>query len=111
MKKLRMIPLAALLCCLLAATASADETVDGLLARVELPCLFGAQTFDVDGAGYQRILIPRYVRDRYAENDAAPAPGQSDPLVEQVKKTLNSDEIYPKNELVTYTQVRPEVST
>jgi len=109
MKRLRIFPMAVLICCLLALTASADETVDALLARVELPCLFGSETFDVDGTAYQRILIPRYIRERYGEDAAAPAPGQSDPLVEQVKKTLNSDEIYPKNELVTYTQVRPEV--
>jgi len=109
MKRLRIFPLAALLCGLLALTVSADETVDGLLARVDLPCLFGPETFDVDGTVYQRVLIPRYIRERYGEDDGAIAPGQSDPLVEQVKKTLNSDEIYPKNELVTYTQVRPEV--
>ncbi len=105
----RCFPLALLLCCLLAVTASADETVDGLLACVDMPCLFGSETFDVDGTEYQRVLIPRYIRERYAGDDGAPAPGQSGPLVEQVKKTLNSDEIYPKNELVTYTQVRPEV--
>ncbi len=98
-----------LLCALLALPAAADETVDGILADVDLPRIFGEETFEVDGTEYQRLLIPRYILDRYPEDPDAPAPGDTDELVGTVKRALNSDETYPHNELVTYTQVRPEV--
>ena len=108
MRRMRMIFLGALLACLLAAPAHATQLTDAMLKEVSLPVLFGGDTFTVEDTEFHRILIPAYVRERYAQG-TGPVEGVADPLVEQVKKTLNSDEIYPKNEFVTYTQVRHEV--
>ncbi len=109
MKRIHIPLLLALLGALLSLTVSADEAVDGLLAEVALPQIFGETTFEVGGVTYQRLLLPRYLLERYPDEPDAPAPGDTSPLVEEVKRALNSDELYPKNELVTYTQVRPEV--
>ncbi len=109
MKRLRFVLLLALFALLLCIPVAADEVSDAVLQEVSLPQIFGQTTFDVDGTTFQRILIPGYVRDRYPDDPAAPVEGQTAELVSTVKQNLNSDDLFPHNEFVTYTQVRPEV--
>lgn len=110
MKRIPIIlPLALLICVLLAAAVSANDAVYDLLAEVSLPQIFGETTFKVDGVAYQRLLVPRYVLERFPGEENAPRQGDTSQTVEKVKMDLYSNDRYPHNELVTYTQVRPEV--
>ena len=104
-----LLTLTLLLCFLLAAAVSADDVVYDLLAEADLPQLFGETTFKAGGVAYQRLLLPAYLLERFPEETDAPRPGDTSDVVEKVKLALNSNDIYPHNELVTYTQVRPEV--
>ena len=104
-----LLPLTLLLCVLLAAAVSANDAVYALLAEADLPQLFGETTFKADGVAYQRLLLPRYLLEQFPEEADAPKPGDRSQKVEEVKRALYSNDLYPHNELVTYTQVRPEV--
>lgn len=104
-----LLPLTLLLCVLLAAAVSANDAVYALLAEADLPQLFGETTFKADGVAYQRLLLPRYLLEQFPEEADAPKPGDRSQKVEEVKRALYSNDLYPHNEMVTYTQVRPEV--
>ncbi len=114
MKRIRALFIPVLLALLLAPAVSADETVYDLLAEVELPQLFGATTFDVDGVAYQRLLLPAYLFERFPDDPNALKQGDHGPLVEEVKRDLMDNPAYnvpgKGNEFVTYTQTRPEVT-
>lgn len=98
-----------LLCiCTLSSRASTD-ILHGMLQQVQLPVLFGSTTFDYDGTELHRIVIPRYIQEACAQDTTLVQPGARSPVVEEVKQHLFSNNVFPNNEFVTYTQVRPEV--
>ena len=92
---------------LLPRAAAAD--VAQLLQTVSLPQVLGSDTFNLDGTDIHRIVIPQYVVEACAEDTTLVQPGQRDAAVEEVKQFLFSNDNFPNNEFVTYTQVRPEV--
>ena len=102
----------ALLCALSAAAlsifASAAQTAytDQALADIRRPQVLGSDTFSWEGVEFHRVTIPRYVLEQYETSEYEILPGQSDERVKTVKKALHSDDTYPDNEFVTYTQVR-----
>ncbi len=96
-------------CLLISLPAEAMETkkTDSLLAQVKVPVILGDGEFEYGGVSFHHLLIPRYVLERYENSEYAIYPGDTDDRVKAVKLDLNSNEIYPKNEYVTYTQIRP----
>lgn len=96
--------------CLLCAPALAmrEAYTDPILAELRQPMVLGCDTFEHDGVSFHRVLLPRYIVERYDESEYAIQPGQSDARVREVKRALYSDTTYPKNEFVTYTQVRAD---
>ena len=104
----RALMLLALLClCIL--PAAAEEGAAALLQQASPPLLFGSETFDYDGTSIHRVIIPQYILDACAEDTDTVQPGGRSELVAEVKRHLNSNDVFPNNEFVTYTQVRPEV--
>ena len=97
-----------LLVCALPSQASGDALED-LLCQAELPLLFGSETFDYDGTEIHRVVIPQYILESCAQDSLSVKPGERSDVVEEVKLHLYSNDTFPKNEFVTYTQVRPEV--
>ncbi len=101
--------LVAALCSLCApALAMREAYTDPILAELRQPMVLGSDTFEYDGVSFHRVLLPRYIVERYDESEYAIQPGQSDARVREVKRALYSDTTYPKNEFVTYTQVRAD---
>ena len=92
----------------LCAFAFAAQTAytDQALVDIKRPQVLGSSTFSWEGVEFHRVTIPRYVLEQLDTSDYEILPGQSDERVKTVKKALNSDDNYPDNELVTYTQVR-----
>ena len=88
--------------------ASAAQTAytDQALADIQRPQVLGSSTFSWEGVEFHRVTIPRYVLEQFDTSEYEILPGQSDERVKTVKKALNSDDTYPDNEFVTYTQVR-----
>lgn len=98
-----------LLCACSLLSHASEEALYGFLQQASPPILFGSETFDYDGTDICRIVIPPYLLESCDESTRSVRPGQRDPAVEEVKLHLNSNDVFPKNEFVTYTQVRPEV--
>ena len=95
------------LCALCAPVSAAQEAyTDRILADLRQPMVLGSDTFEYEGVAFHRVLLPRYLIERYAESEYEILPGQSDARVRDVKLALYSETTYPKNEFVTYTQVR-----
>ena len=94
--------------CALSLQAGAAETAftDQALEGISLPKVLGAETFSWEGVDFHRVTIPRYVLERYKTSSYEILPGQSDERVKAVKLALYSNDTYPDNEFVTYTQVR-----
>ena len=94
--------------CALSLQAGAAETAftDQALEGISLPKVLGSQTFSWEGVDFHRVTIPRYVLERYETSSYEILPGQSDERVKAVKLALYSNDTYPDNEFVTYTQVR-----
>ena len=94
--------------CALSLQAGAAETAftDQALEGISLPKVLGAETFNWEGVDFHRVTIPRYVLERYETSSYEILPGQSDERVKAVKLALYSNDTYPDNEFVTYTQVR-----
>ena len=90
----------------LTASARQEAITDPVLAGLRQPQVLGSDTFTYEDVTFHRVLVPRYVQEQYAASDYAITPGQSDTHVREVKRALYSDETYPHNEFVTYTQVR-----
>lgn len=82
-------------------------STDGLLEQVCVPQVLGDGTFTYGGQTFHRLLLPRYVIEQFDHSDYAVAPGQCDARVTQIKEYLISNDNFPYNEYVTYTQVRP----
>lgn len=94
--------------CALFWQASAAEAAftDQALEGVCLPKVLGSSTFNWEGVDFHRVLIPRYVLERYETSGYEVLLGQSDERVKEIKQALYSNTTYPDNEFVTYTQVR-----
>lgn len=88
--------------------AAQEAYTDQILAAMRQPMVLGSSTFSYEGVAFQRVLLPRYVIERYENSEYAILPGQSDARVAQIKRQLYSDKTYPNNEFVTYTQVRAD---
>ena len=88
------------------ACAAQTAYTDQALADIRRPQVLGSSTFTWEGVEFHRVTIPRYVLEQFDTSDYEILPGQSDERVKTVKKALNSDDTYPDNEFVTYTQVR-----
>lgn len=88
------------------AFAAQTAYTDQALVDIKRPQVLGSATFSWEGVEFHRVTIPRYVLEQLDTSDYEILPGQSDERVKTVKKALNSDDTYPDNELVTYTQVR-----
>ena len=111
--------LALLLCaaCLLGlslpAGAENDAYVESILESIILPKVMGTGVFEYEGVTFCHLYLPEYVLERYSESSFAVYPGETDERVGEIKKILNSDKAtdlyFIENELVTYTQIRPEV--
>lgn len=105
---LRMLACAAVCLCALAfASAREVSPADTLLAQVRLPKVLGDGTFEYGGQRFNRLLIPRYVTEQFEHSAYAVLPGQCDNRVTEVKQFLFSNDNFPYNEYVTYSQVRP----
>ena len=59
-----------------------------VFAAMKQPMVLGSSTFEYEGATFNRILIPRYVLERYETSEYEILPGQSDERVKTVKKAL-----------------------
>lgn len=105
---LRVLACAAV-CLWAAVLASAREAApaDALLAQVRVPQVLGDGTFTYAGQSFNRLLIARYVVEQFDDSAYAVLPGQCDDRVTEVKQFLLSNDNFPYNEYVTYTQVRP----
>lgn len=90
------------------AFAAQEAYTDQILAAMRQPMVLGSSTFSYEGVAFQRVLLPRYLIERYENSEYAILPGQSDARVAQIKRQLYSDKTYPNNEFVTYTQVRAD---
>ncbi len=88
------------------AQAAQTAYTDQVLSEIRRPQVLGSGTFSWEGVDFHRVTIPRYVLEQFDTSDYEILPGQSDERVKTVKKALNSDDTYPDNEFVTYTQVR-----
>lgn len=86
--------------------AAQEAFTDPILAAMKQPMVLGSSTFEYEGVTFNRILIPRYVLERYETSEYEILPGQSDERVKTVKKALYSNDNYPDNEFVAYTQMR-----
>lgn len=110
----------ALLCCfaslwgfLLPAQAENDAYVETILQSIALPKVMGTGVFEYEGVTFCRLYLPEYVLERYENSSFEIYPGETDARVGEIKRILNSDKssdlYFLENELVTYTQIRPEV--
>ena len=73
------------------ASAARDAYTDPILAELRQPMVLGSDTFEYDGVSFHRVLLPRYIIERYDESEYAIEPGQSDARVREVKRALYSD--------------------
>ena len=96
--------LAALVCLLILPAGAADTGVEPLLRQVSLTHVFGSETFTLDEVEFQRIIVPAYVLEVYDTDDYAIHPGERDEKVRELKRYLYSNENFPNNEFVTYSQ-------
>lgn len=96
--------LAALVCLLILPAGAADTGVEPLLRQVSLTHVFGSETFTLDEVEFQRIIVPAYVLEVYDTGDYAIHPGERDEKVRELKRYLYSNENFPNNEFVTYSQ-------
>lgn len=96
--------LAALVCLLILPAGAADTGVEPLLRQVSLTHVFGSETFTLDEVEFQRIIVPAYVLEVYDTDDYAIHPGERDEKVRELKRYLYSNENFPTNEFVTYSQ-------
>lgn len=96
--------LAALVCLLILPAGAADTGVEPLLRQVSLTHVFGSETFTLDEVEFQRIIVPAYVLEVYDTGDYAIHPGERDEKVRELKRYLYSNENFPTNEFVTYSQ-------
>ena len=94
--------------CVFILQASAAETAytDQALEQIHLPQVLGSGTFTWEDVSFHRVTIPRYVLERYETSSYEILPGQSDERVKKIKQALYSNDTYPDNEFVTYTQMR-----
>lgn len=105
---LRAIVCAALCLCATVFAAAREETrTDELLSQVRVPHVLGSGTFTYGGQTFNRLLVPRYVIEQFENSAFAVEPEQCDDRVTAIKKYLNSNDNFPYNEYVTYTQIRP----
>ena len=104
---------ASLLVLSLPAQAGNDAYVESILESIVLPKVMGSGVFEYEGVEFYHFYLPEYVLERYSESSFAVYPGETDERVGEIKKILNSDKAtdlyFIENELVTYTQIRPEV--
>ena len=96
--------LAALVCLLILPAGAADTGVEPLLRQVSLTHVFGSETFTLDEVEFKRIIVPAYVLEVYDTGDYAIHPGERDEKVRELKRYLYSNENFPTNEFVTYSQ-------
>lgn len=97
--------LAALLLMLLAFPAqAAGSGVKPLLQQVSPPHVFGSETFTLDEVEFQQIIVPAYVLEAEDTDEYAIHPGERDEKVRELKRYLYSNDNFPKNEFVTYSQ-------
>ena len=96
--------LAALVCLLILPAGAADTGVEPLLRQVSLTHVFGSETFTLDEVEFKRIIVPAYVLEVYYTDDYAIHPGERDEKVRELKRYLYSNENFPTNEFVTYSQ-------
>ena len=96
--------LAALVCLLILPAGAADTGVEPLLRQVSLTHVFGSETFTLDEVEFQRIIVPAYVLEVYDTDEYAIHPGERDEKVRELKRYLYSNENFPTNEFVTYSQ-------
>lgn len=99
----------------LAAPGMAEDVspVEEILADVAVPHVMDSGRFPYDGIEFCRICVPQYVIERFGQSAFAIYPGERDERVGALKKKLNSDSgdalYFRENELVAYSQMRPEV--
>ena len=79
------------------AFAAQEAFTDQILTAMKQPMVLGSSTFEYEGVTFNRVLIPRYVLDRYEKSEYEILPGQSDERVKAVKKALYSNDNYPDN--------------
>lgn len=96
--------LAALVCLLILPAGAADTGVEPLLRQVSLTHVFGSETFTLDEVEFKRIIVPAYVLEVYDTDEYAIHPGERDEKVRELKRYLYSNENFPNNEFVTYSQ-------
>lgn len=96
--------LAVLVCLLILPAGAADTGVEPLLRQVSLTHVFGSETFTLDEVEFQRIIVPAYVLEVYDTDDYAIHPGERDEKVRELKRYLYSNDNFPYNEYVTYSQ-------
>lgn len=96
--------LAALVCLLILPAGAADTGVEPLLRQVSLTHVFGSETFTLDEVEFKRIIVPAYVLEVYDTDDYAIHPGERDEKVRELKRYLYSNDNFPYNEYVTYSQ-------
>ena len=96
--------LAVLVCLLILPAGAADTGVEPLLRQVSLTHVFGSETFTLDEVEFQRIIVPAYVLEVYDTDEYAIHPGERDEKVRELKRYLYSNENFPTNEFVTYSQ-------
>ena len=96
--------LAVLVCLLILPAGAADTGVEPLLRQVSLTHVFGSETFTLDEVEFKRIIVPAYVLEVYDTDDYAIHPGERDEKVRELKRYLYSNENFPNNEFVTYSQ-------
>ena len=71
--------------------AAQEAFTDPILAAMKQPMVLGSSTFEYEGVTFNRILIPRYVLERYETSEYEILPGQLDERVKAVKKALCFD--------------------
>ena len=91
---------------ILQANAAETAYTDQVLEQIHLPQVLGSGTFTWEDVSFHRVTIPRYVLERYETSSYEILPGQSDERVKKIKQALYSNDTYPDNEFVTYTQMR-----
>lgn len=96
--------LAVLVCLLILPAGAADTGVEPLLRQVSLTHVFGSETFTLDEVEFKRIIVPAYVLEVYDTDDYAIHPGERDEKVRELKRYLYSNDNFPYNEYVTYSQ-------
>lgn len=74
----------ALLCA--PAFAAQEAFTDQILTAMKQPMVLGSSTFEYEGVTFNRVLIPRYVLERYEKSEYEILPGQSDERVKAVKR-------------------------